>query len=284
MNHILVIGGTGTVGRQVLSELAARGAQARVLTRNPNPARLPPQVEVVRGDLTLPETLDGCLDGTDSVFLVWTAPPTAVAPALERIAKHARRIVFLSAPHKTAHPFFQQPNPVRTLFAQIERLIETSGLQWTFLRPGMFAANALRWWVPQIRAGDVVRWPHASAPTAPIHERDIAAVAVRALCEDGHAGAEYVMTGPQSLSQFEQVSTIGSVVHRSLRMEEISPEEARRELLTLMPLFIVNMLLDAWAAAIGQPALVTSTIADITGTPARTFLDWATDHAAEFRA
>ena len=106
---------------------------------------------------------------------------------------------------------------------QIEQLIETSGLEWTFLRPGMFAANALSWWAQQIRAGDVVRWPHLAAPTAPIDERDIAAVAVRALCENGHAGAEYVLTGPQSLSQFEQVSTIGGVIGRSLRIEEISP-------------------------------------------------------------
>jgi len=284
MNRTLIVGATGTVGRQVLSQLSATGAQVRALTRNPDAARLPLQVEVVRGDLTLPETLDGCLDGIDAVFLVWTAPPAAVAPALERIAKHARRIVFLSAPLKTAHPFFQQPNPARALAEQIERLIETSGLQWTFLRPGMFAANALRWWAPRIRAGDVVRWPHVTVPTAPIHERDIAAVAVRALCEDGHAGAEYVLTGPQSLSQFEQVSTIGRVIDRSLRIEEISPDEARRELLTLMPAFVVNMLLDAWAAAIGQPAFVTSTVAEITGAPARTFLDWATDHAAEFRA
>ena len=149
----------------------------------------------------------------------------------------------------------------------------------------MFAANALSWWAPQIRAGgDVVRWPYVAAPTAPIDERDIAAVAVRALCEDGHAGAEYVLTGPQSLSQFEQISTIGGVIGRSLRIEEISPEEARRELLTVMPAFVVNMLLDAWAAAIGQPAFVTSTVAEITGAPARTFRDWATDHAAEFRA
>src|SRR2546428_3593489 len=115
----------------------------------------------------------------------------------------------------------------------------------------MFAANALRWWAPQIRAdGDVMRWPYAPAPTAPIDERDIAAVAVRALCEDGHAGAEYVLTGPQSLSQFEQVSTIGGVIGRSLRIEEISPDDARRELLTTGPLPAVNMLLQAWAAAI----------------------------------
>src|SRR6478672_789775 len=104
MNRILVIGGTGTVGRQVVVRLAAAGAQVRVLARNPGAARLPPQVEVVRGDLTLPETLDGCLDGIDTVFLVWNAPAAAVASTLHRIAKQARRIVFLSAPLKTAPP------------------------------------------------------------------------------------------------------------------------------------------------------------------------------------
>jgi uncharacterized protein YbjT (DUF2867 family) len=284
MNRILVIGATGTVGRQVVSQLSAAGAKVRALARNPGAARLPSKVEVVRGDLTLPETLDGCLDGIDTVFLVWTAPAAAVVPALERIAKHTRRIVFLSAPLKTAHPLFQQPNPLRAIGEQIERLIETSGLHWTFLRPGMFAANAVSWWAPQIRAGDVVRWPHLAAPTAPIDERDIAAVAVRALCEDGHSGAEYVLTGPQSLSQFEQVSTIGRVLGRSLRIEEILPDEARRELLTIGPLVAVNMLLQAWAAAIGQPAHVTSTVADITGTRPHTFFDWATDNAKEFRA
>lgn len=180
---------------------------------------------------------------------------------------------------------FQQPSPARALAAQIERLIETSELEWTFLRPGMFAANALSWWAPQIRAGaDVVRWPHPAAPTAPIHERDIAAVAVRALCEFGHAGAEYVLTGPQSLTQSEQLSIIGDVTGRPLRMEEISPEDARTELLPVIPAAAVNMLLDAWAAAIGQPAFVTSTVAELARTPARTFRDWAADHAAAFRA
>lgn len=284
MNHILVIGGTGTVGRQVLSRLAATDMQVRALARNPGVARLPREVEVVRGDLTMAETLDPCLDGIDTVFLVWTAPPSAVAPALKRILKRAQRIVFLSAPIKTAHPLFQQPNPLRAMAEQIEMLIESSGRQWTFLRPGMFAANALSWWAPQIRSGDVVRWPHLAAPTAPIDERDIAAVAVRTLCDDGHARAEYVLTGPQSLSQFEQVSTIGRAIGRSLRIEEISPDEARRELLTVIPLPGVNMLLQAWAAAIGQAAHVTSTVAEITGAPAKTFLAWATDHAAEFWA
>lgn len=282
MNRVLIVGATGNVGREVVSQLVARDVPVRALTRNPGAARFPPQAEVVRGDLAIPKSLDLCLEGVDTVFLIWTAPPDAVAPAMERIAKFARRIVFLSSPHKTPHPFFQQPNPLRLLHARIEQVIETSGLDWTFLRPGIFAANSLGWWAQQIRAGGIVRWPHVNVPTAPVHERDIAAVAVRTLCDEGHFGREYVLTGPESLSQLEQISAIGTVLGRALRIEEISPEDARREL--PMPMYAVNMLLDAWAAAAGQPAFVSSTLAEITGTPARTFLDWAKDHAAEFRA
>jgi uncharacterized protein YbjT (DUF2867 family) len=276
MNRILVIGASGTIGRQVVSQLIAAGAQVRAMSRNPDAAGLPSQVEVIRGDLTAPETLDACLRGINSVFLVWVAPPATAAAVVERIARHAQRIVFLSAPIKTAHPFFQQPNPMRAMTAQIERLIETSGLQWTFLRPGIFAANALHWWAPQIRAGDHVRWPYLDAPTAPIDERDIASVAVRVLCDDNHVGSEYVLTGPESLSQLDQLRIIERVIGRSLRIEEMSPDEAR-------PGGLPNMLLDAWAAALGQPAFVTSTVKEITGVPPRTFLEWVTDHIAEFQ-
>lgn len=283
MPRVLVIGASGTVGRQVAAQLAAAGIQVRALSRRQEPL---PNVEAFRGDLAIPETLDAALDGADAVFLVWTAPVSAAAAAIERVAKYARRIVFLSAPLKTPHPFFQQPNPVRRVAMEIERLIESSDVPFTILRPGIFAANAIGWWAHQIRAGDVVRWPYLDTPTAPIDERDIAAIAVRALCEDGHTGAEYVLTGPESLTQCEQISTIGSVIGRPLRIQEASPEEARRELL-YAPGFtpgVVNMLLDAWAAAQGRPAFVSATFAKLAGIPPRTFRQWAADHAAEFTA
>src|SRR5260221_624186 len=79
----------------------------------------------------------------------------------------------------------------------------------------------------QIREGNIVRWPYLGVPTAPIDERDTAAIAVRALTENGHGGAEYVITGPQSLTHYEQISTIGEVLGRSLQIQEFSPEEAR---------------------------------------------------------
>ena len=285
MTRVLVTGATGHIGSQVVAQLAGTGCRIRALTRRPESARLPRDVDVVRGDLSQPETLDASLDDVDAVFLVWVAPLAAAARAIERIAASAGRIVFLSAPIHTPHPFFQQPNPIRAVHARIEELIDASGRQWTVLRPHAFPLNARDWWARQIQSGDVVRWFHGDAATAPVHEHDVAAVAVRALCEDGHARQEYVLTGPESLTQREQVAIIGDAIGRRLRFEELSPDAARQQLLAAgWPPAILDMLMGAYAASVGMPAWQTSTVADVTGTPARSFRTWATDHAAEFIA
>ena len=283
MRRVLVTGATGQIGREVVAQLRETGVGIRAMTRNPRSGNLPADVEIVAGDLSAPDSLDACLNGVDNVFLVWIAPLAAAVPAIERIAAHARQIVLLTSPHRTPHPFFQQPNGMRAIHAGIEQLIEGSGLRWTFLRPGPFAINCRNWWGPQVRSGDVVRWFYADAATAPAHERDIAAVTVRALCDEGHGGREYVLTGPASLTQREQVQIIGDAIGRPLQFEEISRESAREQMLAMrFPAPVADMLLDAYAAAVGLPALVTSTVFDVTGTPARSFRDWALDHAADF--
>src|SRR5205814_2778468 len=228
MQASLVTGATGGVGRLVVAELLDAGVPVRALTRRPA-AGLPAAVEVVSGDLTVPESLDAALQGVGAVFLVWTVPPATAPAVVERLATHARRVVFLSSPHRTPHPFFQQPNPMAVLHADIERLIAAAGLEWTIIRPGMFASNALFWWAAAIRADGVVRWPYGAAETAPVDDRDVAAVVARTLYQDGHAGGDYVLTGPESLSQAEQVDIIGEVLGRRVQFQQVSPEEFRRE-------------------------------------------------------
>lgn len=286
MNRVLVIGATGRVGRQVVNLLPLH-LHIRALVRSPQSADVPPHVEIFRGDLAAPETLDPALSGSDAVFLVWTVPPATMGAVIERMAKHAKRIVFLSSPHQTPHPLFQQTNPLAHMHAQIESTIAFSGLEWTFLRPGMFSANARDWWAGAIRANAPIRWPYLSTPTAPIDERDIAEIAVRALTapEAGnpHAGKDYVLTGPESLSQREQIEILARVLGGSLRVEELSPDEARRELVALFPAPAIDMLLKAWGAALGVPALVTTTFTELTGKPPRSFEQWARDNATYFR-
>ncbi|MGZ3374422.1 MAG: NAD(P)H-binding protein [Gemmatimonadaceae bacterium] len=283
---VLVTGATGRVGRLVVDELLRAGASVRAFTRRPEHAALPARVEVVTGDFTNPASLDAALEGAAAVFLVWTAAPATAPAVIARLAAHKsslpRRVVYLSAPHQTPHPFFQQPNPMRELHAGIERLLAATNLGVTLIRPGIFASNARHWWGPQIRDGDVVRWPYASAETAPVDERDIAAVAAHALLDGRYAGGDYVLTGPESLSQAAQVGAIGDAIGRPLRLEELSPEEFRREAAGTWPAGVAEMLLGAWQAALGRPAFVTSAVQEITGSAARTFYQWAVDNASAF--
>lgn len=283
---VLVTGATGRVGRLVVDELLRAGVHVRALTRKPEQAALPAGTEVVMGDLTVPASLDAALQGAEAVFLVWTVTAATAPGVIARLAAHAsarpRRVVYLSSPHQTPHPFFQQPNPLRGLHAEIERLLAAATVDAVVLRPGIFASNALHWWTPQIRTGDVVRWPYGGAETAPVDERDIAAVATRTLLDGQRMGGDYVLTGPESLSQAAQVGAIGDAIGRRLRFDEMSPDEFQRETAGTWPGSVAKMLLDAWRATLGRPAFVTSTIQDIVGSPSRTFSQWAADNAAAF--
>jgi uncharacterized protein YbjT (DUF2867 family) len=109
-------------------------------------------------------------------------------------------------------------------------------------------------------------------------------VAARTLTDEGHAGERYVLSGPEVLTQVDQVRAIGEALGRSLRYEELSPEAGRQQLLAAgWPASFVDAALESWAALVTEPESVTSTVREITGRPARTFREWAAEHAADFR-
>jgi uncharacterized protein YbjT (DUF2867 family) len=278
-----VTGATGNVGRQVVTQLLDAGVAVRAMARNPDAPGLPAGAEIVRGDFTAPATLEACLDGVDDVFLVWPFFTVEAAPAvLDMVSRHAHRIVFLSS-MGVRDDVDEQADPINQFHADLERLIEKSGREWTFLRSHTFATNAL-WWAPQIRADGVVREPYGAAARPVIHERDIAAVAVRVLTGDGHGGSTYHLTGPQVLTQVDQVHAIGAAIGRPLRFEEISPLAARRKMVAAgMPPAVADGLLIAYARMASTPVPPTSTVEELTGTPPRPFQRWAIDHADDFR-
>ncbi|MER5646343.1 NmrA family NAD(P)-binding protein [Streptosporangium sp. NPDC002524] len=269
---ILVIGATGTIGRQVVAQALEAGAEVRAAARDPETAGLPGGAEVVRADLADPDSLRAPLDGAEAVFLLWPFATAEGMPALlDMIAAHARRVVYLSSA------------AVRDHERRIEGMIERSGLERTFLRPHAFAANTLRW-AGQIRAEAVVREPYGAAAMPPLHERDLAAVAVRALTGDGHDGAAYELAGPETLTQAEQARVIGEVIGRPVRWEETSPRAARERMLERgWPPEAVDGVLRAQAGMVTSPRAATATVEEVTGVPARTFRAWVTDHADRFR-
>jgi uncharacterized protein YbjT (DUF2867 family) len=117
-----------------------------------------------------------------------------------------------------------------------------------------------------------------------IHEYDIAAVGVQALLTDAHVGAKHQLSGPALVTQVEQVEIIGEVTGQDLRFEEQSPEEARTEMIAAgWPASFVTEGLAAWAGMLTNPEPITSGLRDVTGSPGRTFREWAEDNAAAFK-
>lgn len=280
---IVVTGGTGRVGTQVVAQLRERDLPVRVVSRTAGrtPAGVETAgVEAVSADLADPASLEPHLRGADSLFLLWpftSAEVTAaLAPQVAKIAaRHVTRVVYLSA-----QPAGERPG---SFWALAERAIEDSGVRWTFLRPTGFASNTLMW-ADQIRSGDVVRWPFGSAARSLIDERDIAAVAVQALTQDGHAGSRYLLSGPALLTQAEQLAAIGRALGRDLIWEELPRPAAQQALAAAWgdPGFAASAL-DTWERFVTHPEIVTSTVREITGAPAHSFADWAAANADAFR-
>ncbi|MBT2235686.1 NAD(P)H-binding protein [Nonomuraea sp. NEAU-A123] len=222
-------GATGNVGRQVVAQLLSTGTPVRALMRDAQQPRLPEGAEAVEGDLSRPGTLERALAEIETVFLIWPFLTTEGAPAvLDVIAGHARRVVYLSS-SGVNDAAERQTDPINQLHADMESLIEKSGLQWTILRSNTIASNA-RGWAEQIRGAGVVRGPDIAA-TAVIDPRDIATVAVRVLIDDGHERATHVLTGPQVVSRAQQVHAIGEAIGRPLRFEKVPIAAARKQLL-----------------------------------------------------
>jgi uncharacterized protein YbjT (DUF2867 family) len=99
---------------------------------------------------------------------------------------------------------------------------------------------------------------------------------------EGHNGAKYVLTGPETLTQREQVRLIGEAIGRTLRVEEQSPNEVREQFRWGDAAY-ADATLSYWATLVDNPEPVTMTVADVTGAPAHTFREWAADHADDFR-
>ena len=275
---IVVTGATGRVGRQVVAGLRERDLSVRAVSRTPGP--LPPGTGAVRADLADPGSLEPHLTGADALFLLWPftseQQTAALAPKVAEIAaRHVGRVVYLSA-----QPAGERPG---SFWARTERAIEDSGVPWTFLRPTGFASNTLMW-AGQLQAGDMVRWPFGAAARSLIDERDIAAVAVRALTQDGHAGARYLLSGPAALTQAEQLAAIGQALGRELTWAEVPRPAAQQQLAAAWgdPDF-ARSALDTWEKFVTQPEVVTTAVRDITGRPARSFAEWAVANAAAFR-
>lgn len=280
---ILVTGGTGTVGRELVDLLVAAHVPVRALTRRPAAAALPQGVDVVAGDLSDRESLATALRGVDRIFLVSTGPdiPVHDTNLIQEAARaEVTHVVKLSSGRtgdRTA------TDPIPSWHRVGEQALRDSGIGWTILGPLGFMANALHW-AGSIRQQDSVFAAYGRARVAVVDERDIAAVAATVLTTDGHEGQTYRLSGPEALSPHEMTAILADILGRPLRFVEVDPSAARQTILNHgQSEIMADAIMALRATALESFAsLVQPAVEDITGVRPNTFRDWAIRHISDF--
>jgi uncharacterized protein YbjT (DUF2867 family) len=162
-----------------------------------------------------------------------------------------------------------------------EDAVRASGVDWTIVRPYAFMSNALRW-LPQLREGDVVRAPFADVANAVVDPYDIAAVASVALTSGHHAGRIYRVSGPESLRPADQLQILAERLGRQLRLEPLSNDAARAEMLATTPVEYVDAFFTFYVDGAIDESEPLPTVQDVTRVPPRTFPEWVDAHADAF--
>jgi uncharacterized protein YbjT (DUF2867 family) len=277
MNAIVVTGATGNVGRPLVDELLAAGAEVRAVSRRPDGAGLPAEAKVF-------ERAADAIPGATAVFLNSRALGDEMASVMQTAQREgAGRLVALSAINADDE-FSRQPSRFRgDRNWEVERLAVDSGLEWVSVRPSVFVTNFVGMWAGQVAAGDTVYGPYATASSAPIVESDIAAVAARAFSSDDLVEQRIPLTGPQSLTNAEMISIIGAVAARPLRYQEIPAAVMRERFVGLgFPAEFGDAYVAMLEATVDAPAVVTDHVEQILGRPAKSFAEWVAEHAAAF--
>ncbi|WP_157984685.1 NAD(P)H-binding protein [Lentzea terrae] len=273
---ILVTGARGNVGRRVLQRLYAAGHSLRASGRNPAELDVPDGVETVALDLNDQETFVAALAGVSKVLLY--AEPDGIAKFLDEAEKAGvEKIVLLSS--STVEGPGSENDPLAHHHKIVEDAVVASGLTYTILRPGAFMSNAFGWSY-SLQAGDTIDQVFPEAQVAPVHEDDIADVAVVALTETSLENQTVLLTGPESLTFRQELEIIGEVLGRDLVINELTREQGEAQMSNFVPPPILASLLAQWEAAVGVVADTSATAERITGKPGRTFRQWVEEHGS----
>jgi uncharacterized protein YbjT (DUF2867 family) len=274
----LVSGATGNVGGELVRALVDAHEQVRALTHGQSSPAVPSGVEVVTGDLNEPGSLTSAFRGVRGVFLL--SGYSDMPGLLSTIADAGvERVVLLSSGAVVGGDI---ANAVVRYNVISEQAVRGSRVPWTILRPSGFHSNALQW-VPQLRAGDIVREAFADVPIAAIDPLDIASVAALTLTVPGHAGATYRLTGPAPMVPADRARALARILGREIQFEPLTNVEAKEQMSANMPPEYVDAFFNFFVDGTYDDSVVHPTVQELLGRPPRSFEQWAHVHADAFR-
>lgn len=278
----LITGATGNIGKELVKQLSNNGCPIRVLVRDPQKVvHLNSNIQRIVGDLDKPDSLNSALEGVDKVFLVTFETQQDVNMIQSARQFGVKQIVKLST-MEASKPLLL----VGRWHREREQLIEDSGIDWTFLRPGMFMSNSIEWWSETIKTQGKIYFPGGKGRVAPVAPSDVAAVALKALTQDGHNRKIYELTGPELLTIDDMAVVIGRLLGKTVQYVNVPLFAARLQMLLfgMDPKLVKGLMQVAAELRSGQSAAINGTIEEVTGHAARTFNDWCLDNIKSFQS
>ena len=272
--EILVIGATGTTGKELVKILAKNGQETRVTVRpTSNKSELQALgVELAQADLNDVGSLVKAMSGIQKVYFAAPFVPNMVelSSSIIRAAKDAgvKHLVKLSGGGADI-----DLDTMARWHGSIEREMEQSGIAYTFLRANSFMQNLSNFNSHTIRDHGAFYASHGDGKAAYIDARDIAQVAYRALTEDGHQNKAYYLSGPEALSGAEIATILSSATGKAIKYIDVPVESARASMQGAgMPPEIVESVLEHYQVMkLGYTARVSSAVEEITGQKATCF-------------
>ena len=229
MSTVLVVGATGTTGREVVQKLSPIGnIKIRAATRHPHKVEKGISGQYVEFDYGDRSTIQKALEGVQKVFLVTPFVPELFPfekAVIEEIkAAEIQHIVKLSVPGAED----KNGSQIGRIHGQLETLIAESGVPYTFLRPFSFMQNFINHAAYTIRSQNAFFQPAGGARINHVDTRDIGAVAAKILTEEGHEGKAYTLTGPEPLSNYEVAEILSSIAGKRIQYIDLPEDQARK--------------------------------------------------------
>ena len=283
--RIAVTGATGLVGGALCARLAAHDVTVRAIARSATARFAPgPRVEPVDRDLHDAAALHEALAGCDALFaltpLEEAMPEVGVRLVEAAVDAGVRRIVRLSAFGAGE----ASPNTLGRVHRAVEEACESSGVEWTLLRPNSFMQNYATYCGHEIRADGVFHMPQGDGAVSVVDARDVAAVAEQALLVPGHAGRAYELTGPEALANAAIAQALGAATGRAIRYVDVPESQARRAMLDAgLPPWLIQVILELYAMSkAGAASRVSVDVERVLSRAPTSFAEYARARRADY--
>ena len=288
---ILITGASGTVGSEVVKQLSRNGQAVNIKAaihsvQNANKVSQYDRVQIVQIDYKKPESLVAAFKDADKLFLLTHPSPMTVEHESNLVAEARKSGIRYIVKQSIMGADLEADVEAMRLHRQSEKIIEESGIPYTFLRPNEFMQGFINFQGPTIKSNNTFYLPAQDAKVSIVDVRDIAAVAVQALVDgDKHYNKTYLITGPEALSYHQAAEILSNATGKKIDYVNISDEEARGAMKkTGLDDWLINTILELNRYfRKGYASQVSSSVEEVTRRKPTTFTQFATDYADAFR-